>query len=363
MAAIDFPAAPVDGQIFQAANGVIYQWNAAKTLWLALPNFSTTRSAYNERNDYFTLSPGVVALNDTVVTNASGTEILAVSYTPTSVASRVRVRGEFWGSSDNAQSPVLILCNDKQSNALQTQAQVNTGANSLTQVTAEVEHVPGLAVPIRYAMRLGVTGAANWQINGFGGGRVFGGVNRCHLVVEEIVPWFGGASLVSNSVPVLLQTQNIVAGQATADFTGLTSAYRYYEWRFHNVRPTADNTTFEGRISQDNGATWKAAGGNYASEGSGITDALNLQGPGANNTNVSPAPGVNGIFWMSNPADTTWQKMCRSLINYVATSTGALVSINASMRYVTDTNAINGMRFFFSGTTFSSGAISMWGIP
>jgi hypothetical protein len=34
MAAINFPAAPADGQLFTAA-GVIYQWSAAKGLWLA----------------------------------------------------------------------------------------------------------------------------------------------------------------------------------------------------------------------------------------------------------------------------------------------------------------------------------------
>src|SRR5215475_4101239 len=31
---LDFPASPVNGQIFQGANGVLYQWNAAGGLWL-----------------------------------------------------------------------------------------------------------------------------------------------------------------------------------------------------------------------------------------------------------------------------------------------------------------------------------------
>jgi len=36
MAAIDFPASPTDGQLFSAPNGVIYQWSAVFTAWLAL---------------------------------------------------------------------------------------------------------------------------------------------------------------------------------------------------------------------------------------------------------------------------------------------------------------------------------------
>lgn len=34
MAAIDFPAAPTDGQTFTANNGVVYVWSASKGLWL-----------------------------------------------------------------------------------------------------------------------------------------------------------------------------------------------------------------------------------------------------------------------------------------------------------------------------------------
>lgn len=36
MAIIDFPASPVDGQLFAAPNNVIYQWSALYTAWLAL---------------------------------------------------------------------------------------------------------------------------------------------------------------------------------------------------------------------------------------------------------------------------------------------------------------------------------------
>ena len=36
MAAIDFPNAPTDGQIFAAPNGVTYVWRAAPGLWLPL---------------------------------------------------------------------------------------------------------------------------------------------------------------------------------------------------------------------------------------------------------------------------------------------------------------------------------------
>lgn len=36
MPAIDFPASPTDGQLFSATNGVVYQWSATFTAWLAL---------------------------------------------------------------------------------------------------------------------------------------------------------------------------------------------------------------------------------------------------------------------------------------------------------------------------------------
>lgn len=64
--ALDFPASPTDGQLYTGANGVIYQWSAAKGLWLAVPAMITPPGdfyAYTTSGAGITTTPSVVVFS------------------------------------------------------------------------------------------------------------------------------------------------------------------------------------------------------------------------------------------------------------------------------------------------------------
>ena len=51
MAALDFPAAPADGQLFNAPNGVTYRWVAASGLWVAWGSGPTNAVVSSRRRE------------------------------------------------------------------------------------------------------------------------------------------------------------------------------------------------------------------------------------------------------------------------------------------------------------------------
>jgi hypothetical protein len=81
MAAIDFPAAPADGQSFVAGNGIVYQWSAAKSLWLASPpSGGVTVPTYDSRNDA-TSDPTFVPFDDSIPQITEGSRLFQRVFT------------------------------------------------------------------------------------------------------------------------------------------------------------------------------------------------------------------------------------------------------------------------------------------
>jgi hypothetical protein len=50
MAALDFPASPTDGQIFNGGNGMSYRWSSAKGLWIVQPGSAVATPTYDVMN-------------------------------------------------------------------------------------------------------------------------------------------------------------------------------------------------------------------------------------------------------------------------------------------------------------------------
>ncbi len=102
MATIDFPASPVNGQVFNAPNGVSYIWNAASTVWVTRPllagfvgDFVATGGAYAQ-----SLSQVVVPFGTVIQGNVGG-------YWNTSLGRYTPPQGRYFiGATVGTQAPV-----------------------------------------------------------------------------------------------------------------------------------------------------------------------------------------------------------------------------------------------------------------
>lgn len=177
----------------------------------------------------------------------------------------------------------------------------------------------------------------------------------------EAIPLAALAALISDSV--LLAT-GIALSSASLDFTGLTG-FTHYLFELDAVIPASAGVLWM-RISEDNGATWKAGSTDYSYAGTGIRSG------GTNNSPVSTGAaqiamgnansaqqGVSGRVWVpdltvSNINPLTW------LIG--TGENGFNTEYVGTGLYITDTNTINGIRFLMSSGPIASGAIRCRGL-
>ena len=143
--------------------------------------------AYTESTAVFTSST-VIPLDDTIPQNTEGAEFLTLSITPKSATSRVRVRFKCDASVSVAATSVLAaIFTDSNAAALAATRHSDDGEGGFGRVLClEFEHVPGAAVEITYKVRVGPSAAATVTINGSGGSRIFGGVSKATLILEEL---------------------------------------------------------------------------------------------------------------------------------------------------------------------------------
>lgn len=129
----------------------------------------------------------VTPLDDTIPTNSEGDEVMSQAYTCAATTNRLRhtvtICGEVWTSSAAIASVF--------SGSTCIAAQITHGPNAaygMGSRTFVFETVPGSTSSITYSVRVGVYNPGFFDINGYGGARVFGGVQVCSYVIEEIQP-------------------------------------------------------------------------------------------------------------------------------------------------------------------------------
>lgn len=186
-------------------------------------------------------------------------------------------------------------------------------------------------------------------------------------------PSSGGAaaptfrSLAATDLPagttVLLNTLTASSSAFLADTTSFASPYTSFEIVFVNIVP-ASNSGSERLymvLSKNNGSTWistnysffiTANNGSVSSNNATGQSEISLTPP-----NITTPEGMSGHMWLDNPGSTTQRKFFNWIIaSFSQTTTG-------SGNYTGDTDAINGIKFFFGSTghEIASGTIKIYG--
>lgn len=137
--------------------------------------------AYGEYSDYQRVS-SVIPIYDTVPTSSEGTEIISVSYTPTSASNTIRLTGTVGGLPSVTGASVSLF-----NGTTCVDAKIFAHSSIYGSTALVVEFTAGTTSSTAYSMRVGVDPAGYVDINGtFAGARAFGGKSLCTLVVEEI---------------------------------------------------------------------------------------------------------------------------------------------------------------------------------
>lgn len=180
-----------------------------------------------------------------------------------------------------------------------------------------------------------------------------------------------GATWVSANAPgavTLLQTVT-ASTSATVDMqTGIGATYNFYLITFANITPnTASVFRAQMRIggSYITSSTYRAstiwgssAGATIANDPQSSTTNINISGSSISTTGSST---VSGQLWFSNPTSTSLYKM----INFYTSSISASPEFFAGQgggTNISSTDALSGIRFFFSSGDIVTGVFKLYGI-
>ena len=189
-----------------------------------------------------------------------------------------------------------------------------------------------------------------------------------------------GVAGVSTADVVLLQTNTITSGTTNTSFTsGIDSTYGEYIFRFYNLNPATDDTTFTFQVDDDAGnngyndfavtssffrAYYDEASsgdpppaieywtGNDAAQSTSYIPLAGDIGNGADESYV-------GELHLFNPASTTYVKHWYSRGHMYHSANYASSMFPAG--YINTTTAINAINFKMGSGAFD-GVIKMWGV-
>lgn len=157
---------------------------AAASAAAAAGTGSLVASAYAEYTVNTALT-ATIPLDDTIPQSAEGIEILNVSITPKSTTNKLRVR--FTGQAAVASADIIacaMFLNSETGARVARHTSHTTGFSET--VCLEHEFVPGSTSAQTIRIRVGCGGAGAFRFNGSSSARLFGGVARTTLIVEEI---------------------------------------------------------------------------------------------------------------------------------------------------------------------------------
>ena len=175
----------------------------------------------------------------------------------------------------------------------------------------------------------------------------------------------------------LLATNPDSTDVATVSFTsGIDSTYKLYVFRFHDVNPATDNTTFQFQGSIDGGSNYNVAitstffRAYHQQDGSASTLAYHAPSDLAQATtyqflteNVIQGNGADesaaGELYLFNPSNTTYVKHWYNVTTNYNLDDG--INNSFASGYFNTTSAINAIDFKFSSGNMDA-VIKMYGV-
>lgn len=130
-----------------------------------------------------------IPYDDTIPQNSEGTQVLSASLTPKKTTNRVRVTVLGFATADGVTGGLVLaaLFRNSTADAINaTGAACLTTTNGLQNLVMGYEDSPGSVSAQTYNVRVGPNAAGNARVNGTSAGRLFGGVARMVLILEEL---------------------------------------------------------------------------------------------------------------------------------------------------------------------------------
>ena len=182
-----------------------------------------------------------------------------------------------------------------------------------------------------------------------------------------------GIAGVSTGTVVLILTQT-ASGDASIEFTGLSSAYGEYIFKFYNIHPQTDNKSFSFQFNASGQSGYNETitstsfqafhtEANYtefayhAASDQGQGTGYELFGNQHGNDDDESAVGELHIF---NPSSTTYVKHFIGQTSRATDDSGTKTFYTAG--YVNTTAAITDVSFKFDSGNIDAGTIKMWGV-
>lgn len=152
-----------------------------------MPSGSVINSVFAESATY-TASSATIPMDDTIPQNTEGVEILTGTITPSSSGSKIRVRVVVPIASPTGQGVTVALFRDSVANALCAAAGSEGISPGPEAIPIDYEYSPASVSAITLKVRVGSSGGGDFGVNGdrAPGGRIYGGVSRATMIIEEI---------------------------------------------------------------------------------------------------------------------------------------------------------------------------------
>lgn len=164
---------------------------------------------------------------------------------------------------------------------------------------------------------------------------------------------------------VLLATLTASNSANLADTTSLTSTYKSYEIVFESILPATTSTTCQFKVNSAGVQSTVYVATVFFGNTAGISTtptSVTTFIPVSSALHVSnTGPGVNGIFRVSNPSQTTSPKMWYGDFVYPST-TGTIELAMAGGYWNGGNGAITGFQVDFSSGNITSGVIRVYGL-
>ena len=130
----------------------------------------------------------IIPFDDTVPQITEGDQYFSLAFTPTNAANILEFSAVIQLANSNSNSPLIAaLFQVAVANSLKVAYTVQP-TGSLAQITLIHEITAGATAATTYSIRAGGSGAGTTTLNGFSGGRFFGGVGTSFFRIREYTP-------------------------------------------------------------------------------------------------------------------------------------------------------------------------------